>query len=79
MTGYRNWKRALESKNGFAKHQSSGLRKKAKDEAHPKIPNRVLPEMTSSNLKNEIKNKQDMLLKTLSSIQFLGKLILYPI
>ena len=27
VTGFRNWKRALESKKGFAKHQSSGLHK----------------------------------------------------
>ena len=32
-----------------------------------------LPEIMSSNLKNERKNNQDMLLKILSSIQFFGK------
>ena len=79
VTGFRNWKRTLESKKGFAKRQSSGLRKEAKDDIHPEIPNRDLPEMMSSNLKNERKNNQDMLLKILSSIQFLGKFILYPI
>ena len=73
VTGFRNWKRSLESKKGFAKHQSSGLHKKAKDEVHPEIPNRDLPEMMPSNLKNERKNNQDMLLKILSSIQVLGK------
>ena len=77
VTGFRNWKRTLESKKGFAKRQSSGLRKEAKDDIHPEIPNRDLPEMMSSNLKNERKNNQDMLLKILSSIQFLGKFILY--
>ena len=76
VTGFRNWKRA---KKGFAKHQSSGLHKKAKDEVHPEIPNRDLPEMMPSNLKNKRKNNQDMLLKILSSIQFLGKFILSPI
>ena len=73
MTGYRNWKRALESKKGFAKHQSSGLHKKAKDEVHTEIPNRDLPEMMPSNLKNERKNNQDVPLKILSSIEFLDK------
>ena len=34
-----NWKRALESKKRFAKHQSSGLHKKAKDKVDPEIPN----------------------------------------
>ena len=79
VTGFRYWKRALESKKGFAKHQSSGLHKKAKDDIHPKISKRDLPEMMPSNVKNERKNNQDMLLKILSSIQFLGKFILYPI
>ena len=73
MTGFRNWKRALESKKGFVKHQSSGLHKKAKDEVHPEISNRDLSKIMSSNLKNERKNNQDMLLKILSSMQFLGK------
>ena len=53
--------------------------KKGKDEFHSEIPNQDLPEMMSSNLKNERKNNQDLLLKILSSIQFLGKFILYPI
>ena len=70
VTDFRNWKRALESKKRFAKHQSSGLHKKAKDEVHTEIPNRDLPEMMPSNLRNERKNNQDMLLKILSSIQF---------
>ena len=75
VTGFRNWKRSLESKKGFAKHQSSGLHKKAKDEVSEisEIPNRDLSEMMSSNLTNERKNNQGMLLKILSSIQFLGK------
>ena len=73
VTDFRYWKRALESKKWFEKHQSSGLHKKAKDNIRPKIPNRDLPEMMPSNLKNERKNNQDMLLKILSSIQFLGK------
>ena len=34
-----NWKSALESKKRFAKHQSSGLHKKAKDKVDPEIPN----------------------------------------
>ena len=79
VTGFHNWKRALDCKKEFAKHQSSGLHKKGKDEFHPKIPNRDLPEMMSSNLKNERKKNQDMLLKILSSIPFFGKFILYPI
>ena len=79
VSGFHNWKRTLESNKGFAKHQSSELHKKAKDEVHPEIQNRDLPEMMSSNLKNERKNNQDMLLKILSGIQFLGKFILYPI
>ena len=41
VTHFRNWKRTLESKKGFAKHQSSGLHKKTKDEVYPKIPNLV--------------------------------------
>ena len=69
VTGSRNWKRALESKKGFGKLQSSGLHKKEKDEFHPEIQNRDLPEMMSLNLKNERKNNQDMLLKILSSMQ----------
>ena len=73
VTGFRNWKRALESRNRFAKHQPSGLHKKAKDDVHPEIPNRNLPKMMPSNLKNERKNNQDMLLKILSSIQVSGK------
>ena len=40
VTGFHNWKRAFESKKGFAKHQSPGLHKEAKDEVHPEIPNR---------------------------------------
>ena len=36
VTGFRNWKRALESKKGFAKHQSSGLHKKQKMKFIPK-------------------------------------------
>ena len=79
VTGFRNWKRTLESKKGFAKRQSSGLRKEAKDDIHPEIPNRDLPEMMSSNLKNERKNNQDMVVKILSGIQFVGKFMLYPI
>ena len=79
VTGFRNWKRALESKKGFAKHQSSGLHKKAKDEVHPKMSNLDLPEMMSSNFKNERKNNQDMLLEIHSSIQVLGNFILYPV
>ena len=39
VTGFRNWKKALGGKKGFAKHQSSGLLKKAKDDVHPEIPN----------------------------------------
>ena len=70
VAGFRNWKRALESKKGSAKHQSSGLRKTAKDEVYPKIPNRDLREMMSSNLKNERKNNQDMLLKIFSRYIF---------
>ena len=73
VTGFRNCKRALESKKGFIKHQSSGLHKKGKDKFHPEIPNQDLLEMMSSNLKNERKNNQAMLLKILPSIQFLGK------
>ena len=73
VTSFRNWKRALESKKVFAKHQPSGLHKKAKDDIHPEIPNRDLPEMMPSNLKNEKMTNQDMLLRILSSIQFLGK------
>ena len=73
VRGFCNWKRTLESKKRFAKHQLFGLHKKAKDDIHPEIPNRDLPEMMSSNLKNERENNQDMLLKILSSIQFLGK------
>ena len=61
VTGFYNWKRALESKKGFAKQQSSGLHKKAKDEVHPEIPNRDPPEMMSSNLKNERKSNQDII------------------
>ena len=79
VTGFHNWKRALESKKGFAKHQSSGLHKKAKDEVHPKMSNLDLPEMMSSNFKNERKNNQDMLLEIHSSIQVLGNFILYPV
>ena len=51
VTGFHNWKRALESKKRFAKHQSPGLHKKAKDEVHPEISNQDLPEIMSSNLK----------------------------
>ena len=57
VTDFRNWKRALESKKGFAKQQD-------------------LPEMMSPNLKIERKNNHDMLLKIISSTQFLGKFIL---
>ena len=60
VTGFRNWKVALESKKGFAKQKD-------------------LPEMMSSNLKNKRKNNQDMLIKIISSTQFLGKFILYPV
>ena len=70
VAGFRNWKRALESKKGSSKHQSSGLRKTAKDEVYPKIPNRDLREIMSSNLKNKRKNNQDMLLKVLSRYNF---------
>ena len=66
-------KRTLQSKKGFIKHQSSGLHKKGKDKFHPEIPNQDLSEMMSSNLKNDRKNNQAMLLKILPSIQFLGK------
>ena len=51
VTSFHNWKRTLESKNGFTKHQSSGLHKKAKDDVHHEIPHRDLPEMMSSTKK----------------------------
>ena len=73
VTCFRNWKRAFESKKGFIKHQSSGLHKKGKDKFHPEIPNQDLSEMMSSNLKNDRKNNQAMLLKILPSIEYLGK------
>ena len=77
--GYKNWKKALEKNKGFNKHQNSSAHKEATARFITQKPSDTTSVDHLLNSANNIQMAENrrMLLKIMSNVRFLGKIIYF--